>query len=166
MYSRFKNTYSSITKRKIFFGITNEKERYLNNFQYKDGLNILKKNFDNPDQFFWVGGFDIAVIKNIFKCLGRYSFYLRKIKMPFDNPNLKIINTCDKWQSNMIILEERFELSNIETFKFLIVSGADVHVDDDYPFVWAASYGSLKIYVNICGTHILQYFYEAFLCGA
>ena len=145
MYSRFKNTYSFITKRKIFFGITNEKEFYLNNFQYKDGLNILKKDFDNRDQFFWAGGFDIAVIKNIFKCLGSDSFYLRKIKIPFDDPNLKIINTGDKWQSNMIILEERFELSNIETFKFLIVNGADVHVDDDHPFVWAASYGYLDI---------------------
>ena len=40
----------------------------------------------------------------------------------------------DKWRANMIILGKRYDLSNVDTFKYLIECGADIHAYDDSIF--------------------------------
>ena len=51
----------------------------------------------------------------------------------------------DKWRANMIILGARYDLLNVDTFKYLIECGADIHADEDYALRWSAQNGHLAI---------------------
>src|SRR5437763_1492213 len=104
----------------MYFKITNKKENH-HEFQYVDGLNILKDTFnDNPEDSCCSGGLYFSDIANIFKFLD-YGVYLRDVYLPTENSNFKMIQdkTKDKYRANMIILGERRDLSNVDTFKYL-----------------------------------------------
>ena len=53
---------------------------------------------------------------------------------PTSNTDFKMIKdkSDDKWRANMIILGKRYELFNVDTFKYLIKKGADIHADNDF----------------------------------
>lgn len=128
-----------------YFKITNEKENH-HGFQYKNGLNLLLGKFnENPKDSCCEGGMYFTDAKNILKFLD-HGIYLREVYLPL-NPDLKMIKdkTGNKWRANMIILGERYELSNVETFKMLIESGANIHDDDDYVLRWSAFNGHVKV---------------------
>ena len=71
--------------------------------------------------------------KNIFKFLD-YGIYLREIILPIDNPDFRMVldPSGDKWRANMVIFGARYDLSNMNTFKYLVENGADINVYNDY----------------------------------
>ena len=130
----------------MYFKITNSQENH-NGFQYVDGLNILIEKFnENPDHSCCTGGFYFTDITNIFKFLN-YGVFLREIKLPIDNPKFKMIKDKenDKWRTNLIILGKRYDLFTVNTFKYLIKNGANIHADDDYVFRYCAQNGHIAI---------------------
>ena len=130
----------------MYFKITNKEENH-NGFQYVDGLNILKDEFNNdPDQSCCKGGLYFTDAANIFKFLN-YGIYLREVMLVTDNPNFKMVKDKigDKWRANMIILDKRYDLFNVDTFKYLVEKGADVRVNDDCALVFSARYGHLDV---------------------
>jgi ankyrin repeat protein len=130
----------------MYFKITNESENHYG-FQYTTGLNILKEKFnDDPNQSCCAGGFYFTNAKNIFGFLG-YGVYLREVALPTDNPDFKMVQDADKnkWRANMIILGKRHDLFTVDTFKYLIDNGADIHAADDYALRCSAENGHLDI---------------------
>jgi hypothetical protein len=130
----------------MFYKITNKKERQ-NGFQYVDGPNILKGKFnDDPNESCCSGGLYFTDITNIFKFL-EYGFYLREVILPTlaDYPDFKIVKdkSGDKWRANIIILGRRYNLNNINTFKYLLEKGADI--GNDNVLLWSAGHGYLDI---------------------
>ena len=128
----------------MYFKITNKDENH-HNFQYVDGLNILQDEFNNdPNQSCCAGGFYFTDVANIFKFLD-YGIYLRIVTLPINNPDFLMINdkSNDKWRANMIILGKRYDLSDVNTFKYLVDKGANIHVDNDLAFCWSAKNGYL-----------------------
>ncbi len=100
---------------KIFFKITNELENHFG-FQYVNGLNIYEKKFnDDSNNPYCKGGFYFTDVENIFKFLD-YGIYLRKVSLPLNDTNLKLVKINDRWRSNMFFLNERYDLKDITTF--------------------------------------------------
>ncbi|AAV50298.1 putative ankyrin repeat protein [Acanthamoeba castellanii mimivirus] len=131
---------------KIYFKITNDKECH-NGFQYKDGLNILQEKFnDNLEDSCVPGRLYFTKPKHILKYLD-YGIYLREIYLPTDNPDFKMIRdpTGDKYGANMIILGERRDLRNPDTWKYMVSKGVDIRAEDDYAVKWASKNGHLKV---------------------
>jgi hypothetical protein len=115
---------------KLFFKITNAKENH-NGFQYVDGLNILDKEFEENGHCV-NGGLYFTDIEHIFDFLD-YGIHLREIILPINDPNFKCVkDEANKWRANMIILGKKYELSNVDTFKYLISLGADFKAGDNY----------------------------------
>ena len=130
----------------MYFKITNSAENH-NGFQYFDGLNVLKEKFNNdPNQSCCPGGLYFTDGENIFKFLN-YGIYLREVTLPIENPDFKKIKDPegDKWRANMIILEKRYALSDIDTFKYLVENGANIHAGNDCALKWSAIEGHLNV---------------------
>ena len=105
----------------IYYKITNENENH-NGFQYKDGLNVLKEKFnDNPYHTCVRGGLYFTDLEHIINFLD-YGCYLREIELPLNDPEFKIVKdpSGNKWRANKIILKNRYDLKNVDTFKLLI----------------------------------------------
>ena len=110
----------------MYFKITNAEENH-NGFQYETGLNILKEEFnDNPNDSCCAGGLYFTDAANILNFMN-YGIYLREVTLPTENLDFRMIKDKegDKWRSNMIIFGERRDLSNVETFKYLVECGTD-----------------------------------------
>ena len=155
----------------MYYKITNENENH-HGFQYVDGLNILLDDFnDDPNQSRCKGGFYFTDAANIFKYLC-YGIYLREITLPASDPNFRMVKVGKyKWRANMIILGKRYELSNVDTLKYLIElgtnkncacvqsarygylvvvkylaeNGTDINANNDYAFRQSARYGHLEV---------------------
>ncbi|AYV85647.1 MAG: ankyrin repeat-containing protein [Satyrvirus sp.] len=96
----------------MYFKITNKNENH-HGFQYKDGLNILDKKFDdNPENSCAPGGLYFTTKEFIHKFY-KFGIYLRIVELPIDDPEFRMVNTDgDKWRANKIILKERYFLSD------------------------------------------------------
>ena len=130
----------------MYFKITNKDENH-NGFQYVNGLNILKDEFiDDPNQSCCKGGLYFTDAANIFK-FTNYGIYLREILLPSDNPDFKMVKdkTGYKWRANMIILDKRYDLFNVDTFKYLEEKRANVHAKNDHALRLSARYGHLDV---------------------
>ena len=150
----------------MYFKITNAEENH-NGFQYVDGLNILIDEFNNdPNQSCCKGGFYFTDAINIFKFLD-YGVYLREITLPTDDPDFLMIKDKDgdKWRTNMIIFGKRYDLFNVDTFKYLIECSADVHVNDDSALRYCARKGQVDVIkflienganVHACNDYVLR----------
>ncbi|AGC01597.1 ankyrin repeat protein [Acanthamoeba polyphaga moumouvirus] len=111
----------------LYFKITNRKECHFG-FQYKDGLNILKEEFnDNPDENCVPGRLYFCKPQDIHHYLD-YGIYLREIFLPTNNPDFKMVKnpSGDKYGANMIILGKRYFLSDPDTWKYLYSIGAKI----------------------------------------
>ena len=129
---------------KKLFKITNEKECH-HGFQYQDGLNILTEPFAETGSCA-KGGFYFTDVNNIFKFLD-FGIYLREITLPFNDPDFKVVKDLegDKWRTNKIIFGKRYNLDDVETFKYLISMGANIKADNDYAVKWASKKGHLEV---------------------
>ena len=104
---------------KIYYKITNAEEKHYD-FQYRDGLNILKEEFnDNPYYHCCKGGLYFTDIDHIADFL-EYGIYLREITLPINEQNFKMIKDNNKYRANMIILGKRYELKDVSTIKMLM----------------------------------------------
>ena len=134
----------SIMSNEIYYKITNAKENH-HGFQYKDGLNVLKEEFnDNPNNHYGAGGLYFTDVKNIFRFLN-YGIYLREVILPINDSNFRMVVDENKYRANMIILGKKYGLDKIETIKMLIEKGADIHVDNDFALRYSASIGYLEV---------------------
>jgi hypothetical protein len=131
---------------KLFFKITNADENH-NGFQYVDGLNILDKEFEEEGSCV-AGGLYFTDSDNILDFLD-YGINLREIILPLNDPNFKCVKdqsfSSNKWRANMIILGKKYDLTNIDTFKYLISLGINLRTNDDYAIKWASTNGHLEI---------------------
>ena len=146
----------------MYVKITNKHEIH-NGFVYHDGLNELSDPFnDDPTQSCVPGGLYFTYTKNVHKFY-RYGIYVRKISLPHDDPDFKIIKdpSGDKFRANKIILEKRYSLCDPETYKILNIKMPSINfliecaVDED-------NIDCLKIlrelyFLNIYGAEV---FYE------
>lgn len=128
----------------IYYKVTNRKEKH-HGFQYRTGLNVLREEF-NPDsnQTCCKGGFYFVKPKDIFKYL-TFGVYVRKVILP-DHKDFKMIKLHDEdvWRANMIVLGEKYDLSDVETFKMFIKEGANLHDADDAALRFSAEHGYLE----------------------
>ena len=142
-----------LSQKKKFFKITNKQEKHYE-FQYTDGLNILKEPFAETGTCV-PGGLYFTDADNIFRFLN-YGVHLREITLPRNDPNFKIVKDGDKWRANKIILGKRYNLSEKETFEYLVSNGADIRAVDDWSLVWASGNGYLEVvkYLVLVGADI------------
>uniref|UniRef100_A0A6G6AC28 Ankyrin repeat-containing protein n=1 Tax=Borely moumouvirus TaxID=2712067 RepID=A0A6G6AC28_9VIRU len=133
-----------------FYKITNINETHYG-FKYEDGINIMIDVFIKQDSksiksSCLHNGLYFSNLQNILRYIN-HGVYLRKINLPFDDP--VFIMEKDpiepKWRSNMIILKDKYDLRNTETFDMLIKLGVNIHVDNDLPLRWAAKNGFYNI---------------------
>src|SRR5437016_5476250 len=111
----------------MYYKITNRWENH-HGFQYSDGLNILKEEFNNdPDQSCCAGGLYFTDAYNIFKFMN-FGIYVREVFLPTDNPDFRIVKdeSGDKWRANMIMLGKRYDLHDCNTLKYLVENGANI----------------------------------------
>lgn len=105
---------------KLYFKITNETECHYD-YQYGDGLNILKGEFNDNDDSCVPGRLYFSDKNHIMEYLN-FGVYLREIILPVDNPDFKMIKEHpygDKYGANMIILGEKHDLRNSETWEYM-----------------------------------------------
>ncbi|AGC01705.1 ankyrin repeat protein [Acanthamoeba polyphaga moumouvirus] len=134
-----------------FYKITNAKETHYG-FKYEDGLNIMLDTFIKQDVKGKTkisclhNGLYFTNIQNILRYIN-HGIFLRKIELPLDDPGFIMERDPieSKWRSNMIILTDKYDLRNTETFDMLIELGADIHIDNDLPLRWATRNGFYNI---------------------
>ena len=134
-----------------YFKITNAAENH-RGFQYVSGLNVLNEPFNEHSSGLDVAnGLYFTDAQHIFQFLN-YGIYLRKVTLPLplscslDNNDLNVVKVSNgKWRANKIILGQRFELANIETFKYLVELGADIYIDNNNAIRFASKFGYLDI---------------------
>ncbi|AQN68743.1 ankyrin repeat protein [Saudi moumouvirus] len=130
---------------KLYFKITNDDECH-HGFQYKDGLNVLKGEFNNSQDSCVPGRLYFSDPENILKFLN-YGIYLREVFLPIDNPDFKMIKDPDgdKYGANMIILGKRRDLRDPETWKYMISIGVDIYAKN-YALKWASNNVHFEIF--------------------
>lgn len=134
---------------KLYYKITNKNENHYG-FQYIDGLNILKDEFNDWSQSCNFKGLYFTNVKNIFKFLD-YGCYVREVKLPIDNPNFKMVKVGSiKWRANMIILGNKYNLNDHNTFDMLIKNGAQFINN-------ALEYASINGYIEIIKLLVVKY---------
>ena len=84
---------------KTYYKVLNEKENH-HGFQYKDGLNILDKKFDNPDEPCSTGGLYFVDIDHL-PLMFNYGDHIREIKIPDGS---KIAQNGYEWRTDKMIL--------------------------------------------------------------
>ena len=128
----------------MYFKIIN-KEKNHRGFQYELGLNVLKEKF-NEEGSCVPGGLYFTDVKNIFRFLG-YGTYVSKITLPVNDKEFKMVKDPegDKYRANMIIIENFMPLSDVNTFKYLVEIGCDIHVDHEYALRRASKNGHLEV---------------------
>ena len=93
-----------------YYKVLNAEECH-NGFQYIEGLNVLRKPFnDDPKASCVPGGLYFANANNISKFDG-YGPHVRQVTFPLEDPNFKVVADCaDKFRANMIILGPRLSV--------------------------------------------------------
>ena len=128
---------------KRYFKITNKDEKH-NGYQYVDGLNILDKPFEKYGSCV-PGGLYFTDIQHIFEFLN-YGVHLREVSLPTDDKDFEmVVDEKNKYRANKIILGKRLDLSDAETFKYLVKNGVDIKAGDNFAVRWASIYGHLDV---------------------
>ena len=101
----------------MYFKITNREEKH-NGMQYQTGLNVDILPFnDNPKASCVPGGIYFSDEKNICGFL-TYGQWIREVTLPED---AKVVKdpSGGKWRANKVLLGERRDLRDPNTFKWL-----------------------------------------------
>ena len=125
----------------MYFKITNESENH-HGLQYHDGLieDILpfqKEGSCVP------GGIYFTLVKYIPRFLN-YGIWIREVQIPED---AKMVQDPEgeKWRASKVILGSRKDLREVETWKYLVQQGVDIHADNDLVLRYLASNGHLEV---------------------
>ncbi|AGF84903.1 repeat protein [Moumouvirus goulette] len=153
---------------KLYFKITNEEECH-HGFQYVNGLNILKGEFNNdPEDLCVSGRLYFTKPKYICKYLD-FGIYLREVFLPTDNQDFKMIKDPegDKYGANMIIFGERRDLRDVETWKYMVSMGVDIRAYNDFALKWACNnvYFEIVKYLMENGANIHAYSNLTIICA-
>jgi len=95
---------------KVYYKVTNEQECH-NGYQYKDGLNILKEEFnDNPNDSCCPGGFYFTDYENLPRFF-EYGTWIREVTIPTDARVVKDPQG-NKWRTDKIIFGKKYHIKN------------------------------------------------------
>ena len=126
-----------------YYKIFNAEEKHYG-FQYQDGLNVDTIPFNsNPKSSCCKGGLYFTTIEHICKFLD-YGCYLREVVVPEGVTIIKDLQG-DKYRAHSLFLHERRNLNDINTWKYLVEQGANIHANDDKALRWASENGHLKV---------------------
>ena len=93
-----------------YYKVTNKNECH-NGYQYKDGLNILKEEFnDDPTASCVPGGFYFTDYEHLPKFF-EYGTWIREVTIPTDARVIKDPDG-DKWRTDKIILGNKYHIKN------------------------------------------------------
>jgi len=128
--------------KKYYFKIFKESDNH-KGFQYKDSLNIDSIPFnDNPNDSCVEGGFYFTDGDHICEFLN-FGNYIREVSLPDD---AKMVKNGNKWRANKLFLHERKEdLRKVETWKWMVDQGINIHTDNDQALRWSASNGYIDV---------------------
>jgi hypothetical protein len=125
----------------MYLKITNEAEIH-NNLQYHDGLveDILPFQ---PEGSCVPGGIYFTTTEHICEFLN-YGVWIREITIPED---AQMVQDPDenKWRASKVILSPRRDLREVETWKWLIEIGVNIHAPHDFAFINAATNGYFEV---------------------
>jgi len=124
-----------------FYKILNEEETH-NGLKYHNGLNEDPLPF-NPNGNCEPGGIYFAK-EDILAFLGPGSTWIRQVTLPEEEPIYENPGSPKKWKAKRVILGPRRRI-NLQVIKQLVEDGANIHVDNDWPLIWAAGNGYLDI---------------------
>ena len=95
---------------KVYYKVTNEKECH-HGYQYKDGLNILKEEFnDNPEHSCVPGGFYFTDYEHLHYFF-HYGMWIREVTIPTD-ARVVLDPDGNKWRCDKIILGKKYHIEN------------------------------------------------------
>jgi hypothetical protein len=131
-------------KHRKYFKILNEEE-YHKGFQYKTGLNVDTKPFnDNPDKSCCEGGLYFAPVESIFAFV-EYGPWVREVTLPDNAKVVKDPSDPEKYRADKIILGKRFKWVTKTGIRKLIKAGANIHANNDEALRWASENGHVEI---------------------
>ncbi len=113
-------------------------------FPYKLGLNRLADNneiFDSSPTCGPGGLYFFCELNYIF----RWLYYGNTVCELIIPAGAQVVAVGDKFKSDSIYIEQKLDLDKIETFKYLISKGLDIHIDNDIPLRYASRNGYLDI---------------------
>ena len=124
--------------------VTNNLENH-HKFPYETGLNILDKEFEKNGSCV-TGGLYFSDFQHIHK----YFFYgvnIRTIGLPITNEKLEMVRdpSGDKYRANMIILKDKRDMHDIETYQYLIEKGGKPKKIYEYAYLWALEHQSISL---------------------
>jgi hypothetical protein len=125
----------------MYLKITNESELH-RDLQYHDGL-IEDILLFQPEGSCVPGGIYFTTQEYICKFLD-YGVWIREITIPED---AQMVQDPDenKWRASKVILSPRRDLREVETWKWLIEIGVNIHAPHDFAFINAATNGYFEV---------------------
>jgi hypothetical protein len=103
----------------IYYKITNKNEKHFE-YQYKDGLNILDKEFgENEVDDSLVGGLYFTDKENIHNFLN-HGIFIREIRLPTNAKCIKFTGILDTYyRSNMLYLGKKYDMYSKEALALI-----------------------------------------------
>ena len=108
-------------------------------FKYHEGLNIDIFPFDETPNC--GGGLFFSDAQNILAFVN-YGKLIAEIEVP---DGTKIVQVEDKYKAHSIVLKNIRPIWTVDTFKYFIEEGINIHADDDYALRYAAGNGHLEV---------------------
>ena len=131
-------------------------------FVYKEGLNIDTEPFDKTPVC--GGGLFFSDAQNILAFVN-YGKLIAEIEVP---DGTKIVQVEDKYKAHAIVLKNIRPIWTVDTFKYFIEEGINIHADDDWALISAAFNGYLEVvrYLIDNGANIHARNDDALRCAA
>jgi len=124
-----------------YYKIFNDTHKH-NGMLYKKGLNTDSIPFNsNPNDSCVPGGLYFSDKDNICEFLDS-GVFIREIEIP---KNEVIVTDYNKYRSHSIILKKKHDLRQVNTWKWMIKQGINIHVYDDLALRVASDAGNLKV---------------------
>ena len=108
-------------------------------FKYKEGLNVDINPFDEtPD---CGDGLFFSDAENILSFVN-YGDLIAEVEIPDDT---KIVQVRNKYKAHAIVIKNIKPIWTVDTFKYCIEEGIDIHIKNDNAFQYAAENGNLEL---------------------
>ena len=108
-------------------------------FVYKEGLNIDTEPFDETPNC--GGGLFFSDAQNILSFVN-YGKLIAEIEVP---DGTKIVQVEDKYKAHAIVLKNIRPIWTVDTFKYFIEEGINIHADDDDALQSASENGHIEV---------------------
>ena len=108
-------------------------------FQYKEGLNVDTNPFNETSNC--GGGLFFSDAENILS-FRQYGDLIAEVEIP---AGTKIVQVGDKYKAHAIIIKNIKPIWTVDTFKYFIEEGIDIHTENDWAFRYAAENGNLEL---------------------